>query len=86
MFYTYYKAEGFDRTGFPCAVYFRTKRPVRSAKALTNRLYCDETGNIITHVYSPRLRYVIAYAWYTLKGRNVAPEDWCADAVSTITL
>lgn len=84
--YTYYKAEGLDFLGFPCVVYFRTKHPVRSAKALAERLYCGETGHAITHVHAPRLSYALAYAWHTLRGRHTTAEEWTADAISTVTV
>ena len=84
--YSYYKAEGYDFCGFSCTIYFRSKRPIRSAKALAERLYCEETGNAVSKVYAPRLSYVLAYAWHTLRGRHTTPEEWCADAVSTVSL
>lgn len=84
--YTYYKAEGYDFCGFPCVVYFRTKHAVHSAKALAARLYCEDTGNTITKVYAPRLRYALAYWWHTLRGRHTTAERWCADLVSTVTV
>lgn len=82
----YCKAEGYDCCGFPCVVYFRTKRAVHSAKALAARLYCEETGNAIAKVYAPRLRYMLAYAWHSMRGRHTTAEDWCADPVSTVTV
>jgi len=84
--YTYYKAEGYDCCGFPCVVYFRTKHAVRSVKALAARLYCGETSNTIAKVYAPRLRYMLAYAWHSMRGRHTTAEDWCADPVSTVTV
>lgn len=82
----YYKAEGYDCCGFPCVIYARSKDAIHSAKSLARRLYCEETGNAIAKVYAPRLRYMLAYAWHSMRGRHTTAEDWCADPVSTVTV
>ena len=82
----YYKAEGYDFLGFPCVVYLRTQSPVRNAKELSKRLYCEETGHCITRVHQPRLSYTIAYLWYTLCGKHSTAEDWSAEATRAVSV
>lgn len=82
----YFKAEGYDCCGFPCVVYIRSKIPFHSTKVVEKYLYCEETNNSITTIHAPRLTYLLAYLYYTMKGKHTTPEEWDADPVSTVTI
>lgn len=82
----YFKAEGYDCCDFPCVVYIRSNIPFHSSKVVEKYLYCKETGNSITAIHAPRLAYMFAYLYYTIKGKHTTPEEWSADPISTITI
>lgn len=82
----YFKAEGYDCCGFPYVVYIRSKIPFRSNKMVEEYLYCKETNNSIAMIHAPRLIYLFAYLYYTMKGKHTTPEEWSADPISTVTI
>jgi len=82
----YFKAEGYDCCNSPCVVYIRSNIPFHSSRVVEKYLYCKETGNSITAIHAPRLAYVFAYLYYTIKGKHTTPEEWSADLISTVTI
>lgn len=82
----YFKAKGYDCCGLPCTVYIRSKIPFHSRETVEKYLYCKETGNSIATIHAPRLAYMFAYFYYTIKGKHTTPEEWSAEPISTVTI